>query len=128
MAYNLTILSELVRSELTTEPRLTLSTLAHQLGVDRHTVQKAIRLTRGTSFRELQSDLLLARTHALLRSSPALSVKEISHCLGYGSSRAFQRFVLRSSGKTPMELRYALSSISCSRGSASDTPNNALKG
>ncbi len=83
--------------------RIRLGTLARQLGVERHTIEKAVRSITGRTFRQLQQVILLQRAGLLLKQGR--TVKETAFDLGFGSPQAFDRFVKRTSGETPSSLR-----------------------
>jgi AraC family transcriptional regulator, transcriptional activator of pobA len=85
-------------------PRIRLSEIARTLGVDRHTIENAMRSTRHTSFREYKRGQLLQIARAML-NLPDVSVKEIGIKLGYASAASFSRFVQQSTGKSPSQLR-----------------------
>jgi transcriptional regulator GlxA family with amidase domain len=85
-------------------PRIRLSEIARTLGVDRHTIENAMRSSRNTSFREYKRRELLQMALAML-NQPDVSVKEIGIKLGYSSAASFSRFVQQSTGKSPSQLR-----------------------
>jgi len=85
-------------------PRIRLTEIAHTLGVDRHTIENAMRSTRHTSFREYRRRELMQMARAML-NEPDLSVKEVGIRLGYSSAASFSRFVQQSTGKSPSQLR-----------------------
>jgi len=105
MAYDHVGLSRWISSELEKRPRTSLALLAREASVDRHTIDKAIRLTGKRSFRQLQSEILKTKAVELITNSANLSIKEISYLLGYRSSRAFSRFIRQGYNRTPSELR-----------------------
>jgi AraC-like DNA-binding protein len=78
---------------------------SQQLGVERHTVEKALKQITGRSFREYRQRILLDQALRLLVQEASLSTKEIAAQLGYGSGTAFSRFVRRQTGRSPTELR-----------------------
>lgn len=89
-------------------PRTSLSAIAQRLGVERHSLERAVRRVTGKNFRQLQAEAVLRKAVDLLALEPSRSVKEISFLLGYKSSRAFSRFVRRASGNAPRELRRSM--------------------
>lgn len=105
MSYDSSRLFDRARSALAVRPRTNLSALSRQLGVDRHTLEKAIRAERGISFRELQREIILSYILEALRSGSDVSPKEIASNLEYSSVQAFTRFVRKVSGETPAKLR-----------------------
>lgn len=83
--------------------RLTLTELAAETGVERHTIEKVLRATTRQSFRELQRTMLLERANLLVGQGKA--IKEIAFELGFGSPQSFHRFIRKTCGKTPSLLR-----------------------
>jgi transcriptional regulator GlxA family with amidase domain len=85
-------------------PHMKLSEVADALGVDRHTIENAMRSVRKTTFREYRrKGVLLAAEEMLDQSS--LSVKEIGVKLGFASAASFSRFIRQTTGKSPSQLR-----------------------
>ena len=91
MAYDLRLLAERVEAYLSASPRKLLRDVAAELGVDRHTVERAVRDRTGKTFRQLQREALAAEALKLLTSEPPRSVKEVCFLLGYRSSSGFSR-------------------------------------
>ena len=89
---------------LSRKPHMRLSDIAGTLGVDRHTIENAMRSRRKTTFREYRRSGLLQAARKLL-DQPHLSVKEIGIRLGYASAASFSRFVSQATGKSPSQLR-----------------------
>jgi AraC family transcriptional regulator, transcriptional activator of pobA len=104
MAYNRRALLRELDALVSASPRIRLSEIASALGVDRHTIENAMRSSRRMSFREYRRKELLNRVRAMLEQ-PDLSVKEIGIKLGYSSAASFSRFVQQSTGKSPSQLR-----------------------
>lgn len=107
MTYDRDGLFEQISNALEVEPRIKLSELSTKLGVGRHTVQHVVRTFTGQSFREYQNQVVLSISLQLLSRKPHFTIKEISYRLGYGSVRAFSRFIKKQTGKTPSEMRQA---------------------
>jgi AraC-like DNA-binding protein len=105
VAYDLHGLFCCINAQLRSTPNLQLQQLSHRLGVERHTVEKAIKIFSGKTFRDFRTDLLLAKATRLLEENPAQSIKEIAYTLGYNSQRSFCRFVKTTAGCSPTELR-----------------------
>jgi transcriptional regulator GlxA family with amidase domain len=104
MTYNQRKLLKELDVLVTNTPRIRLSEIARTLGVDRHTIENAMRSSRNTSFREYKRRELLQMALAML-NQPDVSVKEIGIKLGYSSAASFSRFVQQSTGKSPSQLR-----------------------
>ena len=107
MSYDFDHLFRRVSAELDQSPRTSISALSRQLGVDRHTIGRAVHASTGRTFRAWQRELLYARACKLLQTESTKSIKEIAVLLGYGSTRAFGRFLARTCGCTPTVLRAA---------------------
>ncbi len=105
MAYDPRLLLEEVEDALSSCPRIPISDIARQLKVERHTIERAVRKGTGRTFRQLQLEMLLAEAFRLLAAEPLRSVKEVSFLLGYGSPRAFSRFMKHHCGRSPTEAR-----------------------
>ena len=104
MTYNRHQLLKELDALVSKTPRIRLSEVAHSLGVDRHTIENAMRSTRSISFREYKRNELMQMAQALLGQQD-VSVKEVGIRLGYSSAASFSRFVAKSTGKSPSQLR-----------------------
>lgn len=104
MTYNHNGLLKQLDELVAETPRMRLSEIARTLGVDRHTIDNAMRSYRKITFREYKRRHLLQATRRLL-AQPHLSVKEIGIMLGYSSAASFSRFVHQATGKSPSQLR-----------------------
>jgi len=104
MTYNRRQLLKELDALVSKTPRIRLSEVAHSLGVDRHTIENAMRSTRSISFREYKRNELMQMAQALLGQQD-VSVKEVGIQLGYSSAASFSRFVAKSTGKSPSQLR-----------------------
>ena len=105
MSYCLKVLYERVEVALFASPRTSLSALAQQLRVERHTIERAVAHATGKTFRELQTRLTLAKALDLLAAEPNRPIKEIAFLLGYKSAGAFSRFVKKRCGRSPQAIR-----------------------
>jgi transcriptional regulator GlxA family with amidase domain len=104
MTYNRRQLLKELDELVTATPRIRLSEIARSLGVDRHTIENAMRSTRSVSFREYKRHQLLEMARTMLYQ-PNVSIKEVGIKLGYSSAASFSRFVQKSTGKSPSQLR-----------------------
>lgn len=86
-------------------PALRLEDLARQLHLSRRTLENAIIMRTGKTFRDLRGELLVERVKNLLESDPARAIKELSFELGYKSARSFARAIKRACGLSPAQLR-----------------------
>jgi len=91
--------------QATAEGRVTLTEVAAEIGVERHTIEKVLRATTGQNFRELQRIMLLERANLL--TAQGKTIKEIAFELRFGSPQSFHRFIRKTCGKTPSLLRRA---------------------
>jgi transcriptional regulator GlxA family with amidase domain len=107
MTYNRRQLLKELDTLVSTTPRIRLSEIARSLGVDRHTIENAMRSTRSISFREYKRNELLQMARTML-DQPNVSVKEVGIRLGYSSAASFSRFVQKSTGRSPSQLRKEL--------------------
>jgi len=96
MTYNRRMLLKEVDDLVSSAPSIRLAEIARTLGVDRHTIENAMR--------EYRRKELLEMTRAML-DLPDVSVKEIGIRLGYSSAASFSRFVQQATGKSPSQLR-----------------------
>ena len=92
MAYNRQKLLEELDDLITDNPRMRLSEIARTLGVDRHTIENAMRSRRSMTFREYRQSKLLQLARKML-DQPRMSVKEVGLKLGYPSAASFSRSV-----------------------------------
>jgi len=82
---------------------LTLVDLGRTLGVDRHTIERAVHLAAGVTFRKFKRLKQLERAQVLLKEG--LLVKEVADKLGYRSSDAFSRAFNAVFGCPPRSLK-----------------------
>jgi len=104
MTYNRRRLLKELDALVSNTPSIRLTEIARSLGIDRHTIENAMRMTRKTSFREYKQKELLSMARQMLEK-PDLSVKEVAIRLGYSSAASFSRFIRRATGKSPSRLR-----------------------
>jgi AraC-like DNA-binding protein len=111
MAYDLSGVFQLIENRLRNGSRKSLSTIAREIGISRHTLTKAVRAAQGRPFRDFVGSHTLEHACLLLADSPGRSIKEVSLLLGYRSSTAFCRFIRHLTGFTPVALRELLRSM-----------------
>ena len=99
------LLQNAASSHVSRSPSSRLEDLTREFHVSRRTLQNAIKMTTGKTFRELRNELLVERANSLLESHPARGIKELAFELGYKSSRSFARAIRRACGCSPSELR-----------------------
>lgn len=105
MAYRLSSVAALVHEHLERQPSTTVRTLARRLGIERHTIQRALRARFRVSFRDLQRTILEREVRKRLTESPLSSIKEIAIGLGYQHPRSLTRWARRSLGESPTAYR-----------------------
>lgn len=103
MSYNRSGLVIRIRGALQKRPLTSVTRLAVDLGIGRHTITRALRKNGGKSFRDLQDEYLIDRLVSL-RSSETLSVKQIAYELGYRSPGSLSRRLHRMLGERPTRL------------------------
>ncbi|MGH9326699.1 MAG: helix-turn-helix domain-containing protein [Terriglobia bacterium] len=79
--------------------------LSRELGIDRHTLERAVHRATGKPFRRLRQETLLARLAEAFLHGPNVPLKQVAFDLGFGSLRSFDRFVSSATGVTPTALR-----------------------
>ncbi len=107
MTYSRNLLFTGVVSILAKRPQSRLSEVSEQLSVGRHTLERVVREASGFSFREYRRRLLISRSVELLSKSQ-LSIKEIACSLNYQDAGSLSRFVRKTTGYRPTELRVGL--------------------
>ncbi len=105
MAYNMIRLFEEIEARVSEDPGLKLHDLAADLGVERHTIEKAVRNARSVCFRDYRRPKRLNKAIRLLEGEAALNRDDIADLLHYKSSAALSRFVRKMTGKTPTQFR-----------------------
>ncbi len=105
MTWNIDELINGINSLLSTEPSLGLRKISFLLGVERHTLERAVHSRKGMCFREYKQKLKLEQAVSLLAQDPNRSCRLVAKSLGFGSSAAFSRFIKTLTGHTPSEIR-----------------------
>jgi AraC-like DNA-binding protein len=105
MSYNQRLLFAEIDERFSTNPRVSLSLLALDLGVHRHTLENAVQKFTGMSFSGYRQKKLVTKAVSMLCDSPFMSIKCIAVELGYQSPAAFTRFLRSKTGKTPSAFR-----------------------
>lgn len=85
-------------------PALTAAVLASRLGVERHTLQRALKAA-GLSFARLKQATVLDRLqrHCLANTAPE-ALKQVWAAMGFTSASSFARYVRRSTGMSPTRV------------------------
>ena len=79
-------------------PATLLRDLTQEFRVSRRTLENAISMTTGKTFREVRDEVLVKQVKNLLESRPTRGIKELCFELGYKSPRSFARAVKRACG------------------------------
>ena len=96
MAYEHKEIAEAVVRILLEAPRTTLGALSKRLGIERHTIRRALVSYFGITFRELQQKCLLVRAAAIRgEGGRQHSAKEVSFALGFKSATSLARLMRR---------------------------------
>lgn len=106
MCYSYHSIADQVCRELETNPRVTLGSLTSLLGVERHTVTKALRIATGSSFRQIRQSIIACKARSFLSEDSTRSVKEIAYSLGFSSPRSLHRAVVKAFRVPPTKLRH----------------------
>jgi AraC-like DNA-binding protein len=105
MSYNCTLLFYRVSACLRENPRKTLRELSRELRVSDRTIEKAVSLATGATFKQFREGVFLGQVRQLFSARPDVTIKEVSLGLGFNSSSSFARAVRRVSGLAPEQLR-----------------------
>lgn len=108
MSYDHKLLLNAVAVSLRRSPLPSLRDLAGELRVSQRTIQKALFLAYGKTFRRLRDEILVEQVSACLRCNPAIAIKEVSFCVGFKSASSFGRAIKRACGCSPEELRSSI--------------------
>ncbi|SRR6266513_2672478 len=105
MSHERQLLLNAVLHQLSRAPSCPLGDLSRELCVSRRTIEIAVSITTGKTFRDVREQMLVERVKSLLESSPTRAIKELSFDLGYKSPSSFARAIKRACGCSPEELR-----------------------
>ena len=105
MSYDPRLLFERILTCLQESPCKTLEDLSQSLRLSERTIQKAVNLSTGRSFRFVRDEVILIRVKWLFEEQPELPIKEVSFGVGFKSASSFARAVKRACGLSPEELR-----------------------
>ncbi len=105
MSHKHQLLLNAVFHQLSRAPSCQLGDLSRELCVSRRTIEIAVSITTGKTFRDVREEMLVERVKSLLESRPTRAIKEVSFDLGYKSPRSFSRAIKRACGCSPAQLR-----------------------
>lgn len=103
MAYRLDGISGTVVGALRKNPRLTMADIASELGIHRHTLQRAMGM-EGLSLAALRKTLVIERLIRHCECGPPESLKEVWVEMGFASASSFARYIRRVTGFSPSDL------------------------
>lgn len=108
MGYDLVGIAQESMKAVYVQPRTTLGDLSDHFRVERHTIERAIRMRFGTSFRDLKRDVTIRKALRLMASRPASTMTELAAELGFHSCREFCRFFRKACSMSPTDFRQKL--------------------
>lgn len=105
MAYDLHRIFLQVTRQIELAPSMSLTQLSNNLGIERHTIAKAIKNTTGLVFREFRASVLLEHACDFLKDESNRTIKEAAFALGYRSQGSLSRFIRTATGHSAKELK-----------------------
>lgn len=108
MTYEIRLLVHTATARLRAAPACSLTAVAAECGVSRHTLLRAFQRCGFVSVAEVRDRLMHERMDVLMTAVPPKSIKEISDGLGFATPQSFARWVKREDGVVPRALRDAL--------------------
>lgn len=94
-----------VIQRLAVRPFTSLTQLADDLGIERHTIAKAVKSTTGLTFRDFRKIELLKHARSFLKHESNRTIKEVAFMLGYRSQGSLSRFVRTAAGCSAKQLK-----------------------
>ena len=95
MSYDHCHIADAVHKCLLENPRATLNAVAVSLGIERHTIRRALVRNLGVTFRDVQRQCILRRASEFHQEGRPYSSKEMSFALGYRSAATLSRLIRR---------------------------------
>lgn len=105
MRYEAKFLLDAISLRLTRTPSKSLAEFSDELRISQRTIERAIIVASGKTFRELRKGILVERVRSTFISDPTRGIKETAFNLGYKSARSFARAIRLATGSSPEELR-----------------------
>lgn len=96
MTYDRHVIAQMIRRQLRQSPGLSKAAAALALGMDRHTVDRALG-SLATTFEELRSENRRQIVEAADRRNRVLTKKELMAALGFHSSKSLSRWLRQGS-------------------------------
>ncbi len=84
---------------------LTISGLAHELGVEPHQLSRFLNLRLKTTFTDMINAFRVREAKGLLAESPETTILDIAFSSGFNSKASFNRVFKKVTGMTPSEYR-----------------------
>lgn len=98
MAYDSGLIVRRIDEFLERSPRLRLAEAARRLGMDRHTIARALAAS-GRQYRTMQRDAILAAVRRWAEQNPPRSAKLLAHEIGFSSRVALSHYLRRHAPK-----------------------------
>ncbi len=108
MTYDVRLLVHAATTRLRAAPACSVTAVAAECGVSRHTLLRAFRRCGLASVAEVRDRLMHERIDVLMTAVPPKTIKEVSDGLGFATPRSFARWVKREDGLVPRALREEL--------------------
>jgi transcriptional regulator GlxA family with amidase domain len=105
MVYDLHRIFLQVTRDVEMAPSISLTQLSRKLGIERHTIEKAVKNATGSPFREFRASIVLKHARGLLRDQSNRTIKEVAFILGYRSQGSLSRFIRAETGYSAKELK-----------------------
>jgi AraC-like DNA-binding protein len=84
---------------------LTLSALAHELGVEPHHLSRFLNIYLNTTFHDLVNTFRVGFAKTMLISDPESTILDIAFASGFNSKASFNRIFKKMTGSTPKQYR-----------------------
>jgi AraC-like DNA-binding protein len=105
MVYDLHRIFLQVTQNIEMMPSISLMQLSNNLGIERHTIAKAIKNATGLSFRKFRTSVLLKHVRDLLKDESNRTIKEVAFAVGYRSQGSLSRFVRIATGHSAKAVK-----------------------
>jgi AraC-like DNA-binding protein len=105
MVYDLHRIFLQVTQHVEMTPSISLMQLSNNLGIERHTIAKAIKNATGLSFREFRNSVLLKHVRDLLKDESNRTIKEVAFAVGYRSQGSLSRFMRIATGHSAKAVK-----------------------
>ena len=106
MSYDYSALAAEVKAALETDPKLILTEFCRLRGIDRHTVNRALRHCLGVRFSDLRAAIRGERSRRALTADQTRPIKHAALDAGYSSSSALAKQTRKQLGQTPTAIRH----------------------